>query len=146
MVETTTTATLNQEQQNGSDNNDSILKLRSSANNNSEHEQHQVRFVEGTVDNENMNKKKTKICCIYHPDDEGDEADTCEHDYHKENGSAEAEDSSSDEEDDGLSYEQRRAKRIERRKKQLIEQDKTGYVPANSYEVQPDYNSKKQAQ
>jgi protein phosphatase 1 regulatory subunit 11 len=29
-----------------------------------------VSFSEGTVDNEHMNKKKSKICCIYHSNNE----------------------------------------------------------------------------
>ena len=32
-----------------------------------------VRWTEGTVDNEHMNKKKTKICCIFHPQRSFDE-------------------------------------------------------------------------
>lgn len=28
---------------------------------------HRVRWTEDVVDNENMNKKKSKICCIFHP-------------------------------------------------------------------------------
>lgn len=31
-----------------------------------------VRWTEETVDNEHMNKKKTKICCIFHPQQDFD--------------------------------------------------------------------------
>ncbi|TIB80058.1 hypothetical protein E3Q22_02176 [Wallemia mellicola] len=45
-----------------------------------------VRWEEGTVDNENMNKKKSKICCIYHKpkrfDESSDESD-CSDSEHK---------------------------------------------------------------
>lgn len=137
MVETTT---ITQEQLELEQNNPSILKLRT-ANNNTETPQHQVRFTENTIDNENMNKKKTKICCIFHPEDE----DTCHHDDEPEEKEDDG-DVSSDEEDNALSYEQRRANRIERRKKQLEEQHKGAYLPANSYEIQPDYSAKKTTQ
>ncbi|KAL3830302.1 hypothetical protein ACJIZ3_019104 [Penstemon smallii] len=45
-----------------------------------------VSWKEGTVDNEFMNKKSSKKCCIFHKekpfdeDDSGDEAD-CHHDH-----------------------------------------------------------------
>jgi protein phosphatase 1 regulatory subunit 11 len=45
-----------------------------------------VRWTEGTIDNEHMNKKKSKCCCIYtkphNPqsnDDQTAEFDNCEH-------------------------------------------------------------------
>lgn len=40
---------------------DGVLKLRN--------QKPRVQWTEETIDNEHMNKKKTKICCIYHPAD-----------------------------------------------------------------------------
>ena len=37
-----------------------------------------VRWTEDTVDNEHMNKKKTKICCIFHPQRQFDDGSSCE--------------------------------------------------------------------
>lgn len=37
-----------------------------------------MRWTDDTVDNEHMNKKKTKICCIFHPQREFDEGSSCE--------------------------------------------------------------------
>lgn len=38
----------------------------------------QVRWTEDVVDNENMNKKKSKICCIFHPQRAfGEDSDSC---------------------------------------------------------------------
>lgn len=52
----------------------------------------QVRWTDDVVDNEHMNKKKSKICCIFHPQREFGE---CSSD--SDSGSS---DSSSDESDD----------------------------------------------
>jgi protein phosphatase 1 regulatory subunit 11 len=54
-----------------------------------------VRWTEGTIDNEYMNKKKSKCCCVYtkphdpetddHKTTENDEYDNCQHcRYHTE--------------------------------------------------------------
>ncbi|CAK7354606.1 unnamed protein product [Dovyalis caffra] len=43
-----------------------------------------VSWKEGTVDNEFMQKKSSKICCIFHkekPFDEDDSDDDCSHDH-----------------------------------------------------------------
>lgn len=37
-----------------------------------------VRWTEDTVDNEHMNKKKTKICCIFHPQRQFDDGSSCD--------------------------------------------------------------------
>ncbi|RLV94728.1 Type 1 phosphatases regulator YPI2 [Spathaspora sp. JA1] len=54
-----------------------------------------VKWTEEVVDNENMNKKKTKICCIFHPNRTFDEE--VEHDKHDSGSSSSS--SSSDESD-----------------------------------------------
>ncbi|EGW32623.1 uncharacterized protein SPAPADRAFT_51159 [Spathaspora passalidarum NRRL Y-27907] len=53
-----------------------------------------VQWTEDVVDNENMNKKKTKICCIFHPNRTFDEE--VEHDHSHSDPSSS---SSSDESD-----------------------------------------------
>ncbi|KAF7491212.1 E3 ubiquitin-protein ligase PPP1R11 [Sarcoptes scabiei] len=40
------------------------LRLRQSSDENEQNEK-QVKFKEGTIDNEHLNKKKSKCCCIY---------------------------------------------------------------------------------
>ncbi|XP_022858182.1 protein phosphatase 1 regulatory subunit INH3 [Olea europaea var. sylvestris] len=42
-----------------------------------------VSWKEGTVDNEFMNKKRSKKCCIFHKEKPFDEDDSDEDDYHK---------------------------------------------------------------
>lgn len=44
-----------------------ILRLRKSKQ---KKPKHLVRWSNNVVDNENMNKKKSKICCIFHPQKE----------------------------------------------------------------------------
>lgn len=140
MVETTTTHTLQAQEQTALSGSPIILNL-TGQNHNDETSQHQVRFTEDTVDNEHMNKKKTKICCIYHPTEE-DEAN-CNHAHGHAPEEVKIEDlSSEDEEEDNLSYSERRAKRIARRKKELENLENSEYVPSNSYEIQPDYTNK----
>lgn len=134
------TQTLQEETQTSTSSNPIILNL-TGQNHNDESSQHQVRFTEDTVDNEHMNKKKTKICCIYHPTEE-DEA-SCSHTHGSKHDDDKIEDlSSEDEEEEGLSYRERRARRIQRRKRELEHLEKGEYVPANSYEIQPDYTNK----
>ncbi|XBW38281.1 hypothetical protein QEN19_003870 [Hanseniaspora menglaensis] len=139
MTATSNTETITQLNSGDSEIQNSILKLRLSNNDTIESGEHQVRFSEETVDNENMNRKKTKICCIYHP-----EENECEHNHENEIKGDDKDDDivSSDEEDAELSYTDRRAKRIDRRKKELAEKESEAYVPSNSYEIQPDYSSK----
>ncbi|ODV89611.1 hypothetical protein CANCADRAFT_46027 [Tortispora caseinolytica NRRL Y-17796] len=52
-----------------------------------------VRWVEDTVDNEHLNKKKSKICCIYHRPKAFDESSD------EDSSSSDSDSSSSDEED-----------------------------------------------
>ncbi|KAA8907879.1 hypothetical protein TRICI_004886 [Trichomonascus ciferrii] len=63
---------------------------------NGESSRRQVRWTEDVVDNEHMNKKKSKICCIYRrPKDFGesssessdsDSDSDCGHDHHDDDG------------------------------------------------------------
>ncbi|KAE8713895.1 pollen-specific protein SF21-like [Hibiscus syriacus] len=51
-----------------------------------------VTWKEGTIDNEFMNKKSSKICCIYHKEksfdeDDSDDDDCPDHHSHPSNGS-----------------------------------------------------------
>ncbi|GMM41331.1 hypothetical protein FOG51_02212 [Hanseniaspora uvarum] len=139
MVETRS-HTIHQEEQVSSSPNPIILNL-TGQNHSDESGQHQVRFTEDTVDNEHMNKKKTKICCIYHPNEE--EEASCTHTHGPKSKEDEIEDlSSEDEDEENLTYSERRAKRIERRKRELEHLEKSEYVPSNSYEIQPDYTNK----
>lgn len=56
--------------------------------------QSKVRWTEDVVDNEHMNKKKTKICCIFHPQREfGESSDSLS------DSSSDSSDSSGDEGD-----------------------------------------------
>ncbi|CAM1302001.1 PPP1R11 (predicted) [Pycnogonum litorale] len=65
-------------QADGSENRNLRLKLHKPK------KQKVVKWTEGTVDNENMNKKKSKCCCIYKKPHEFDESssdsdDECNH-------------------------------------------------------------------
>lgn len=53
-----------------------ILRLRPSKR--KQRKKPLVRWTDDTVDNEHMNKKKTKICCIFHPQREFDDGSSCE--------------------------------------------------------------------
>lgn len=77
---TTTTRTANTETR-------SILHLRNKKSSRKTKPTNKVRWTEDVVDNENMDKKKSKICCIFHPQREFGEL------------SSESSDSSSDESD-----------------------------------------------
>lgn len=104
-----------------------------------------VRWEQGTVDNEHMNKKKTKICCIFHPQDEDDEFAEPEVHFHDRpsDSDSDSDSSSSESEDDnrkGYNFEERRIRRIERRHKKL---DENKPLEPNAYEFQPDYSHKK---
>lgn len=61
-----------------------ILRLRNAQKN----KKPEVKWADGTIDNEHMNKKKTKICCIFHPAD-GDES--CESSESSESDASDAE-------------------------------------------------------
>ncbi|EDO17512.1 hypothetical protein Kpol_1058p49 [Vanderwaltozyma polyspora DSM 70294] len=83
-----------------------------------------------------MNKKKTKICCIYHPQDEDEEGCTSDH-QHDELPESSSSSSSESENDKDLGFDERRKRRVERRRRKL--RDNTDSAP-NAYEVQPDYS------
>lgn len=74
-----------------------------------------VRWTEDVVDNENMNKKKTKICCIFHPQREFGEESECLSD-----SSSDSSDSSGDEKET---------------------HDKCCEGKGNAYETQPHYKN-----
>lgn len=44
-----------------------VLHLRPSDSKSKKKSRNSVRWTDDVVDNEHMNKKKTKICCIFHP-------------------------------------------------------------------------------
>ncbi|GAV49958.1 hypothetical protein ZYGR_0S00910 [Zygosaccharomyces rouxii] len=96
-----------------------------------------VRWESDVIDNENMNKKKTKICCIFHPQEEPDEECECPSDHEEPSQPSSSSSSSSEsDEDSGLNFEERRARRVARRHRKLNQ--KRSESP-NAYEVQPDY-------
>ncbi|CAI4061020.1 hypothetical protein SKDZ_06G0670 [Saccharomyces kudriavzevii ZP591] len=103
---------------------------------------HNVRWEESVIDNENMNKKKTKICCIFHPQDEPDEE--CHHPPdHDESSSSSSSSSSESEDEKDLDFNERRKRRLERRHRNL--ETKRSYSP-NAYEFQPDYSEHRRKQ
>ncbi|CCF56481.1 hypothetical protein KAFR_0B01820 [Kazachstania africana CBS 2517] len=116
-----------------------VLKLRgeSKENKSDDKEKTSVRWKQDTVDNENLNRKKTKICCIFHPNDE-EEEDDHDHEHHKPDPADSSSDSDSDSsgDDQGFDFNERRQRRIERRHKKMLE-DKA--PSPNAYEFQPDY-------
>ena len=104
-----------------------------------------IRWDEGTVDNENMGKKKTKICCIFHPQDEDDEFAEPEVHMHNKPSDSETDssDSSGESEDDNkknYSFDERRKRRLERRHMKLAKENS---VEPNAYEFQPDYSHRR---
>lgn len=98
-----------------------------------------VRWQSDVIDNENMNKKKTKICCIFHPQQNSDDECDCPSDHDDDPSSSSSSSSESDEEQ-GLNFEQRRERRVARRHPKLNQ--KRSESP-NAYEVQPDYTKHK---
>ena len=97
---------------------------------------HNVRWEENVIDNENMNKKKTKICCIFHPQNEAEEE--CNHPSdHDESSSSESEN------EKDLDFNERRQRRLARRHRKL--EKKRTYSP-NAYEIQPDYSEYRRKQ
>ncbi|CCD23247.1 type 1 protein phosphatase-activating protein YPI1 NDAI_0B02120 [Naumovozyma dairenensis CBS 421] len=106
-----------------------------------------VRWEEGTVDNENLNRKKTKICCIFHPQEEIDEDGEGRYSDHEHpppspsSSSSSSSSSSESDNDNRLNPEDRRQRRIERRRRKL---NKERSVSPNAYEVQPDYSQHRQ--
>ncbi|CDF90935.1 related to Type 1 phosphatases regulator YPI1 [Zygosaccharomyces bailii ISA1307] len=95
-----------------------------------------VRWESDVVDNEHMNKKKTKICCIFHPQQNFDDECDCPSDHDNDSSSSSSSSSSGSDEEKGLNFEQRREKRVARRHRKLNQ--KRSESP-NAYEVQPDY-------
>ncbi|KAH3902993.1 type 1 protein phosphatase-activating protein YPI1 SCDLUD_000596 [Saccharomycodes ludwigii] len=119
----------------------------------------QVRWKQDVVDNENMNKKKTKICCIFHPaeepsddevekegDDKKEQDCNCnDNHYHSLDGhdhddTGADSDSSSSGSDDEYDFDTRRQRRLERRIRELKQEQDEPYTPSNAYEIQPDYS------
>lgn len=99
-----------------------------------------VRWESDVVDNENMNKKKTKICCIFHPQHEFDpDEEECSPDHHHDQDSSSSSSSSSSSESESekkMDLNERRQRRIARRRRKMKEnKDKS----PNAYEIQPDY-------
>ena len=104
-----------------------------------------IRWEQGTIDNENMGKKKTKICCIFHPQDEDDEFAEPEVHMHDKPSDSESDSSSSsgESEDDnkkGYNFEERRKRRLERRHMKLAKENS---IEPNAYEFQPDYSHRR---
>ncbi|SCU78247.1 LAME_0A03862g1_1 [Lachancea meyersii CBS 8951] len=127
-----------------------VLQLRGAANNQQTRElkgdqRSKVHWKEDVVDNEHMDKKKSKICCIFHPQQhfenpEGHECDHSCHDDHSDSSSSSSSSSSSESEAEnakGLDLESRRRARKQRRHCKL--QQKRSTSP-NAYEIQPDYS------
>ncbi|CUS49623.1 LAQU0S24e00562g1_1 [Lachancea quebecensis] len=110
-------------------------------------EKREVRWKEDVVDNEHMNKKKSKVCCIFHPqqdfEDMGEEE--CGHCDHSDPlspspSSSSSSSSSESESEKALDRESRHNARKERRKRKL--EQKRSSSP-NAYEIQPDYSQNK---
>lgn len=101
-----------------------------------------VRWQNDVVDNEDMNKKKTKICCIFHPQEDPDAECEDSPDHNEEPCTSSSSSSSSSESDEerGSGFEERRARRVIRRHRKLTQ--KRSESP-NAYEVQPDYTKHK---
>lgn len=102
---------------------------------------HNVRWEENVIDNENMNKKKTKICCIFHPQNEDEEE--CNHHSDDDGSSSSGSSSSESENEKDLDFNERRQRRLERRHRKL--EKKRSYSP-NAYELQPDYSEYRRKQ
>ncbi|KAF6069627.1 Protein phosphatase inhibitor family protein [Candida albicans] len=85
-----------------------------------------VRWTEGTVDNEHMNKKKTKICCIFHPQRSFDEEVEDDKHNHSCSSSDESSDSSDNEGDKGEDE----------------SRPSNGIPKPNAYEYQPHYENR----
>ncbi|CAO3696017.1 hypothetical protein G6F70_006303 [Rhizopus microsporus] len=88
-----------------------------------------IRWDESVVDNEHMNKKKTKICCIYHKPHVVGESDT-------ESSSSDDDSSSSDSDDDRA----RHSNNCNHRRKKKNPRE----VSPNAYERQPVYKDRPQ--
>lgn len=119
------------------------------SNKNKGKDHNNVRWKQDVVDNEHMNKKKTKICCIYHPQESDEELDgNAESDDHfhlhrhendEEYSDSDSSSSSESDNDKDLNKEERRRRRIIRRREKL--NNETDYK-TNAYEYQPKYPNK----
>ncbi|CCE62716.1 hypothetical protein TPHA_0D00730 [Tetrapisispora phaffii CBS 4417] len=120
-------------------NRSNIIKLRAPKKEKSKSNEQGVRWKSDVIDNENMNKKKTKICCIFHPNVENEEDledDYCTEHSHDEPHEESSSSSSESENEKDLDFDERRRRRIERRHRKLKE---NSTVSPNAYEIQPDY-------
>ncbi|KAI3403237.2 YPI1 [Candida oxycetoniae] len=118
-----------QEQQQQEQGTQSIIETGTAKKKSKSKSKQGVRWSENVIDNEHMNKKKTKICCIFHPQRSFDEE--CQDDYDRHSCSSSDESSdSSDEEGDSSSSSSRK------QKKSVCENK------GNMYEYQPRYDNK----
>lgn len=85
--------------------------------------------------------KKTKICCIFHPQEEAEEE--CNHPSDHDGSSSSSSSSSESENEKDLDFDERRRRRSERRHRKL--EKKRSYSP-NAYEFQPDYSEYRRKQ
>lgn len=90
-----------------------IIRLRGD-NSNGQRQRRHVQWTEDTIDNEHMNKKKSKVCCIYRRQRRFDESDSDD-----ESGSSSRDGSGSDAADSPNEYERlpRRQRKHTRNKK-----------------------------
>lgn len=102
-----------------------------------------VRWESDVIDNENMNKKKTKICCIFHPQQEFDDEDIECYSDHEHSSTSSSSSSSESESEKNLGFDERRERRVARRHRKL-QQNKS--KSPNAYEVQPDYTQERPKQ
>lgn len=108
----------------------SVLKKTKSK---SKQKKPKVRWTQDVVDNEHMNKKKTKICCIFHPQRSFDEEEAHDHDHGGHGCPSSSSDSSSDESDASDGESERVANGGEK--------SKNGAGNVNAYEYQPKYEN-----
>ncbi|SCU78039.1 LAFA_0A04588g1_1 [Lachancea sp. 'fantastica'] len=123
-----------------------VLQLRGATNirptiGSNANQRNNVHWKEDVVDNEHLNKKKSKVCCIFHPQQnfEDTDANECDDHCHEHSSSSSSSSSESDAENSKkLDFESRRKARKERRHRKL--QQKRSSSP-NAYEFQPDYSN-----
>lgn len=94
-----------------------------------------VRWTEDVVDNEDMNKKKTKICCIFHPQRNFDDGTDSDHSHSDSDSSS---DSSGDER--GGHEGSSRGPDGGNDSKKIVDGVKKEPIP-NAYEYQPVYKN-----
>ncbi|KJR83899.1 type 1 protein phosphatase-activating protein YPI1 [Sporothrix schenckii 1099-18] len=85
----------NQQQQQQQQSSPAILRLQGTSSRDSQN----VQWAEGVVDNEGMNRKKSKVCCIYHRPRAVDESS----DDSSSSSESDSSSSSDDDSDNGLS-------------------------------------------